>query len=272
MALAQGSGYCRSHRFEVYVQTKALNRYRGLCRCGARPVEGRTARGKPYRTCGACLALDQAARAVRKAARHDAKAALMRLPRELRYYGLVLGAMMHDCEEARRIEVRRERLPGPVFHQLPERQQRFVKLYAVTKNGARSARGAGYAVASSLRGGGAAAVAAHRLLKKPLVRQAVFETEQDAARLEAELKRLEAEAKRRAMRRRTVEEIININHLEVRGAQSTAARLQRWARGLPMLRVPGCCRCGARASEGRASCAPCRSRRAEYQRRWRKAE
>ena len=39
---------------------------------------------------------------------------------------------------------------------LPERQQRFVRLYAVNGgNGARAARGAGYAVASSSRSGGA---------------------------------------------------------------------------------------------------------------------
>ena len=39
---------------------------------------------------------------------------------------------------------------------LPERQQRFVRLYAVNGgNGARAARGARYAVASSSRSGGA---------------------------------------------------------------------------------------------------------------------
>ena len=56
---------------------------------------------------------------------------------------------------------------------LPERQQRFVRLYAVNGgNGARAARGARYAVASSSRSGGAAAVELDRSAED-MLREAV---------------------------------------------------------------------------------------------------
>ena len=285
-AATPGHLYCREHQtahvLARLTKGKALNRRRGLCRCGATPTEGLTAWGRPWRTCIRCRLADRAPRAKRRTA-------LKSLPKELRRYDMggsrgYLHAMhLHQWELRRAREW--ERKAAPILPALTDMQQAFVRLYIEQgqRNATQAARLAGYGEQSMANGGSAARVAGCRLLKRADIQKAIREVVSERAerlrRDRALLAALEAERDRRAMLeamgvesmaelRESMTELLEDAGRRL-GPQSKAARLARRYRGQAMLRLPGRCRCGEQSDPGTASCAPCRRERRHYRRRYR---
>ena len=273
---AADHGYCPRHYLETFTERKARNRRRGLCRCGAERIRGRTARGLPYRTCYGCWGHDRARRRQRKA-RYDA------LPWDLRRYAMPwwTGPHLAHAERLWRCEIVRDQPPASALSLLTIKQQAFVRYYVEQgqRNASQAARLAGYGEQSTVNGSSAARVAGCLLLKRDDVQAAIREVADELVSERAEQRRrdqemlaaLQAELDRRAMLRaldRLADQMEAAAHRH--GPQSTAARTARRFRRQAVLRLPGHCRCGARADSPKgASCAKCRRERRHYRRRYR---
>ena len=270
---AADHGYCPRHYLETFTERKARNRRRGLCRCGAERIRGRTARGLPYRTCYGCWGHDRARRRQRKA-RYDA------LPRDLRRYAMPwwTGPSLAHAERLWRGEIARGQRAASALSLLTTKRQAFVRYYVEQgqRNAERAALRAGIGAESAANGGRAASVYACRLLKRDEVQAAIRELVIEAGRKRMSdqkmLAALLAELDRRAMLRtldRVADQMEAASHRH--GPQSTAARAARRFRRQAVLRLPGHCRCGKRADPDRASCTPCRRSRRDYRRECRAA-
>ena len=266
-----GGDYCRPHQRERALarltEGKALNRRRGLCRCGAVPMPGLTQFGKPWRTCARCWCADRLPRAKRRAE-------IRAMPKELRRYvargrrGHLQAVQMHRWEIKRGQQWREAERP-PMLRLANDKQRAFVRYFVEQgeRNAERAAIRAGYCAGSTARGGRAAAVYASTLRKRPDIQAAIRQCrgELKAAR-KAELHEQESRKVRA-----TIAEFLPALEAQAMaaGPQSNIAREIRRARGQAMLRLPGHCRCGAVADPGLKSCAPCRRERRHYRRRQR---
>ena len=273
MEKAEGSSpYCKQHKFEHYVRQRKLNRRAGLCKCGNKPIDGQSARGKRYTTCMTCLTKQRAYDGARLA---EIKA----LPDDIRRYAgngrhagfRAMALSLHRVEQGRRdkaIEAAQAVLP-----KLDNRKrlfiQKYVELGAKRGAGERAALMAGYGKISASQGGRSAAVKASVLLKRADIQKAIREYrdmlyQDEQVRLAAEQVRLAAE--QRAANRAMINTIIDNLKMHVSDSQpqSRAAQVLRRLQGQPVKRVPGYCVCGDPVTEGYASCKPCRIKHRLY--------
>jgi len=131
-----GSKYRWKHHLEKFLARHSENRKRGLCvQCGSK------------------------------------------LDVKHRLDGYVRSPGCRVSREEKRKEKRREKKPPPVapFFGLSGRRREFAKWYAETGSAEQSALATGYGRESAKRGGRAAVVRGHRLLKDPVVARAVKE-------------------------------------------------------------------------------------------------
>ena len=266
MEKAEGSSpYCKQHKFEHYVRQRKLNRRAGLCKCGNKPIDGQSARGKRYTTCMTCLTKQRAYDGARLA---EIKA----LPDDIRRYAgngrhagfRALALSLHRVEQGRRdkaIEAAQAVLP-----KLDNRKrlfiQKYVELGAKWGAGERAALMAGYGKISAYQGGRSAAVKASVLLKRADIQRAIREYR--TMLYQSEQLRLAAE--KRAANRAMINTIIDNLKMHVSDSQpqSRAAQVLRRLQGQPVKRVPGYCVCGDPVTEGYASCEPCRVKHRLY--------
>ena len=259
------SPYCRKHRFEHYDRERKLNRARGLCACGDKPIDGYSARSERYTKCAPCLEKSRAYHGGRLA---EIKA----LPDDIRRYAgkgrdAVFRSMalsMNRVEEERALRAKQE--AAPALPQLDPTARTFVKKYvdlgASWGCGERAALMAGYGKISAYQGGRSAAVRACVLLKKPVIQKAIREYQDMLYRSE----QLQAEKEHRAGQRALLDSMIaNLKKfVQADKPQSKAAQVLRRLTGQPVKRMPGYCVCGDKATEGYASCEPCRVKHRHY--------
>ena len=266
MEKAEGSSpYCKQHKFEHYVRQRKLNRRAGLCKCGNKPIDGQSARGKRYTTCMTCLTKQRDYDGARLA---EIKA----LPDDIRRYAgngrykkwRALGLLLHRVEQDRRdkaVEAAQAVLP-----KLDNRKrlfiQKYVELGASWGVAEKAALMAGYGKISASQGGRSAAVKASVLLKRADIQKAILEYKDML--YQDEQVRLAAE--QRADARAMINTIIDNLKMYVSDSQpqSRAAQVLRRLQGQPVKRVPGYCVCGEPVTEGFASCEPCRVRHRYY--------
>ena len=266
MEKAEGSSpYCKQHKFEHYVRQRKLNRRAGLCKCGNKPIDGQSARGKRYTTCMTCLTKQRAYDGARLA---EIKA----LPDDIRRYAgngrhagfRAMALSLHRVEQGRRdkaIEAAQAVLP-----KLDNRKrlfiQKYVELGAKRGAGERAALMTGYGKISAYQGGRSAAVKASVLLKRADIQKAIREYRDMLYRSE----QLRLAAEKRAANRAMINTIIdNLKmHVSDDKPNSPAAQTLRRLQGQPVRRVPGYCVCGDPVTEGYASCEPCRVKHRYY--------
>ena len=264
-AAAGSSPYCRKHRFEHFNEQKKRNRRAGLCACGNKRIDGYTARGKRYTTCATCLAKHRAYHGGRLA---EIKA----LPDDIRRYAgkgryrffrsMALG--MYRVEQDRRD--RAIEAAAAVLPTLDSRKRLFVEKYvelgASWGAGEQAAIMAGYGKISAYHGGRSAAVRACNLLKRADIQRAIREYR--TMLYQSEQLRLAAE--KRADARAMINTIIDNlkQHVSDDNPNSLAAQTLRRLQGQPVRRVPGYCVCGDKATDGYASCEPCRVKHRHY--------
>ena len=273
MEKAEGSSpYCKQHKFEHYVRQRKLNRRAGLCKCGNKPIDGQSARGKRYTTCMTCLTKQRAYDGARLA---EIKA----LPDDIRRYAgngrhagfRALALSLHRVEQDRRDKA--IEAAQPVLPKLDNRKrlfiQKHVELGASWGVAEKAAIMAGYGKISAYQGGRSAAVKASVLLKRADIQRAIREYrtmlyQDEQVRLAAEQVRLAAE--QRAANRAMINTIIDNLKMHVSDSQpqSRAAQVLRRLQGQPVKRVPGYCVCGDPVTEGYASCKPCRIKHRHY--------
>ena len=268
MEKTEGSSpYCKKHKFEHYVRQRKLNRRAGLCKCGNKPVDGQSARGKRYTTCMTCLTKQRAYDSARLA---EIKA----LPDDIRRYAGYrdLALSLHRAEQDRRdkaIEAAQAVLP-----KLDNRKrlfiQKYVELGAKWGAGERAAIMAGYGKISAYQGGRSAAVRACNLLKRADIQRAIREYRTMLYQSE----QLRREAEQRADARALINTIIDNlkQHVSDDKPNSSAAQTLRRLQGQPVRRVPGYCVCGEPVTEGYASCEPCRIKHRYYRQAERSAK
>ena len=234
---------------ELHTYAKAWRRRRGLCRCGADPIPGNTARGKPYRVCARCLEVD-------RALRERLKRAWAAVPRRVRVgvTGMPLAGPVRvppPLRVSKRYQEHAARLasiPGRdhatrAARPLTAKQRDFVDaLLSNGGNGEHAALAAGYGLESARSGGRAAAVAACRLRQLPHLRAAI-----DEARLEALSGRARAVARRLAAFSAAQDEAVAALWPVAAGADPFAAALagqmlrtlvRGWERGRPLTLRP----------------------------------
>ena len=129
MEKAEGSSpYCKQHKFEHYVRQRKLNRRAGLCKCGNKPIDGQSARGKQYTTCATCLAKQRAYDGARLAEIKALPDDIRRYAGNGRYAGYrALALSLHRVEQDRRdkaIEAAQSVLP-----KLDNRKRLFIQKY-----------------------------------------------------------------------------------------------------------------------------------------------
>ena len=266
MEKAEGSSpYCKQHKFEHYVRQRKLNRRAGLCKCGNKPIDGQSARGKQYTTCMTCLTKQRAYDGARLA---EIKA----LPDDIRRYAgngrhagfRALALSLHRVEQGRRDKA--IEAAQPVLPKLDNRKrlfiQKYVELGASWGVAEKAAIMAGYGKISAYQGGRSAAVKASVLLKRADIQKAIREYRDMLYR--SEQVRLAAE--KRAANRAMINTIIDNLKMHVSDSQpqSRAAQVLRRLQGQPVKRVPGYCVCGDPVTEGYASCKPCRIKHRHY--------
>ena len=266
MEKAEGSSpYCKQHKFEHYVRQRKLNRRAGLCKCGNKPIDGQSARGKRYTTCMTCLTKQRAYDGARLAEIKALPDDIRRYAGNGRYAGYRdLALSLHRVEQGRRdkaIEAAQAVLP-----KLDNRKrlfiQKYVELGAKWGAGERAALMAGYGKISAYQGGRSAAVKASVLLKRADIQKAIREYRTMLYQSE----QLRQEAQRRADARAMINTIIDSLKMHVSDSQpqSRAAQVLRRLQGQPVKRVPGYCVCGEPVTEGFASCEPCRVKHRHY--------
>ena len=266
MEKTEGSSpYCKQHKFEHYVRQRKLNRRAGLCKCGNKPIDGQSARGKQYTTCATCLAKQRAYDGARLAEIKALPDDIRRYAGNGRYAGYRdLALSLHRAEQDRRdkaIEAAQAVLP-----KLDNRKrlfiQKYVELGAKWGAGERAAIMAGYGKISAYQGGRSAAVRACNLLKRADIQKAIREYR--TMLYQSEQLRLAAE--KRADARAMINTIIDNlkQHVSDEHPQSRAAQTLRRLQGQPVRRVPGYCVCGEPVTEGFASCEPCRVKHRLY--------
>ena len=266
MEKAKGSSpYCKQHKFEHYVRQRKLNRRAGLCKCGNKPIDGQSARGKRYTTCMTCLTKQRAYDGARLA---EIKA----LPDDIRRYAgngrykkwRALGLSLHRVEQDRRDKA--VEAAQPVLPKLDNRKrlfiQKYVELGASWGVAEKAALMAGYGKISASQGGRSAAVKACVLLKRADIQKAIREYKDMLYRSE----QLRQEAQRRADAWAMINTIIDNLKMYVSDSQpqSRAAQVLRRLQGQPVKRAPGYCVCGEPVTEGFASCEPCRVKHRHY--------
>ena len=266
MEKAEGSSpYCKQHKFEHYVRQRKLNRRAGLCKCGNKPIDGQSARGKRYTTCMTCLTKQRDYDGARLA---EIKA----LPDDIRRYAgngrykkwRALGLLLHRVEQDRRDKA--VEAAQPVLPKLDNRKrlfiQKYVELGASWGVAEKAALMAGYGKISASQGGRSAAVKACVLLKRADIQKAIREYKDMLYRSE----QLRQEAQRRVDARAMINTIIDNLKMYVSDSQpqSRAAQVLRRLQGQPVKRVPGYCVCGEPVTEGFASCEPCRVKHRLY--------
>ena len=202
------SPYCKQHKFEHYVRQRKLNRRAGLCKCGNPPIDGKSARGKQYTTCMACLTKT---RAYDSARWQEIKA----LPDDIRRYAgngrykkyRALGLSLQRIEQDRRDKA--VEAAQPVLPKLDNRKrlfiQKYVELGASWGAGERAAIMAGYGKISAYQGGRSAAVRACNLLKRADIQRAIREYRTMLYQSE----QLRIEAQRRAEARAMINTLID---------------------------------------------------------------
>ena len=266
MEKAEGSSpYCKQHKFEHYVRQRKLNRRAGLCKCGNKPIDGQSARGKRYTTCMTCLTKQRDYDGARLA---EIKA----LPDDIQRYAgngrykkwRALGLSLHRVEQDRRDKA--VEAAQPVLPKLDNRKrlfiQKYVELGAKWGVAEKAALMAGYGKISASQGGRSAAVKACVLLKRADIQKAIREYKDMLYRSE----QLRQEAQRRADAWAMINTIIDNLKMYVSDSQpqSRAAQVLRRLQGQPVKRVPGYCVCGEPVTEGFASCEPCRVKHRHY--------
>ena len=271
---AEGSSpYCKQHKFEHYCKQRKLNRQAGLCKCGNKPVDGQSARGKRYTTCMTCLTKQRAYDSARLAEIKALPDDIRRYAGNGRYAGYRdLALSLHRAEQDRRdkaIEAAQAVLP-----KLDNRKrlfiQKYVELGAKWGAGERAAIMAGYGKISAYQGGRSAAVRACNLLKRADIQRAIREYRTMLYQSE----QLRKEAQRRADARAMINTLIdNLKPLVSDDKpNSPAAKALRRLQGQPVNRVPGYCVCGDPVTEGYASCEPCRIKHRHYRQAERSAK
>ena len=186
-AAAGNSPYCRKHRFEHYIRERKLNRARGLCACGDKPIDGYSARGERYTKCAPCLEKSRAYHGGRLA---EIKA----LPDDIRRYAgngrykkyRALGLSLQRIEQDRRDKA--IEAAQPVLPKLDKRKrlfiQKYVELGASWGVAEKAALMAGYGKISASQGGRSAAVKASVLLKRASIQRAIREYKDELYRSE----------------------------------------------------------------------------------------
>ena len=266
MEKAEGSSpYCKQHKFEHYVRQRKLNRRAGLCKCGNKPIDGQSARGKRYTTCMTCLTKQRAYDGARLAEIKALPDDIRRYAGNGRYAGFrALALSLHRVEQGRRdkaIEAAQAVLP-----KLDNRKrlfiQKYVELGASWGVAEKAALMAGYGKISASQGGRSAAVKASVLLKRADIQRAIREYR--TMLYQDEQVRLAAE--QRAANRAMINTIIDNLKMHVSDSQpqSRAAQVLRRLQGQPVKRAPGYCVCGEPVTEGFASCEPCRVKHRHY--------
>ena len=264
-AAAGSSPYCRKHRFEHYIRERKLNRARGLCACGNKPIDGQSARGERYTKCAPCLEKSRAYHGGRLA---EIKA----LPDDIRRYagsGRYAGYRDMALSLQRNEQERRDRAieaAQPAYPKLNDRQrlfvQRYVELGASWGAAEKAAIMAGYGKISASQGGRSAAVRSSNFLKRADIQKAIREYKAELYRSE----QLQKEAQRRADARAMIDNLItNLKPLVSDDKPfSRTAKLLRRLQGQPVDRLPGYCVCGDTVTPGYASCEPCRVKHRHY--------
>ena len=264
-AAAGSSPYCRKHRFEHYIRERKLNRARGLCACGDKPIDGYSARGERYTKCAPCLEKSRAYHGGRLA---EIKA----LPYDIRRYAgngrnagfRALALSLYRIEQDR--DKRIAQAAAAVLPDLDRKARAFVQKYVElgAKHGAgeRAALMAGYGKISAYHGGRSAAVRACNLLKRADIQRGIREYQD----LLYQSEQLRLAAEKRADTRAMINTIIDNLKMHVSDSQpqSRAAQVLRRLQGQPVKRVPGYCVCGDKATDGYASCEPCRVKHRHY--------
>ena len=266
-AAAGSSPYCRKHRFEHYIRERKLNRARGLCACGDKPIDGYSARGERYTKCAPCLEKSRAYHGGRLA---EIKA----LPDDIRRYAgkgryrffRSMALSMYRVEQDRRD--RAIEAAAAVLPKLNKRALVFVKKYvelgAKWGAGEQAALMAGYGKISASQGRRSAAVRACNLLKRADIQRAIREYRTMLYRSE----QLRKEAQRRADAKAMIDRLItNLKPLVSDDKPfSRTAKLLRRLQGQPVDRLPGYCVCGDPVTPGYATCEPCRVQHRLYRR------
>ena len=198
MEKAEGSSpYCKQHKFEHYVRQRKLNRRAGLCKCGNKPIDGQSARGKRYTTCATCLTKQRTYDGARLAEIKALPDDIRRYAGNGRYAGFrALALSLHRVEQDRRdkaIEAAQAVLP-----KLDNRKrlfiQQYVELGAKWGAGERAAIMAGYGKISAYQGGRSAAVKASVLLRQ---RRSSRDSETDSQRFSCRIRAPGAQSRAR---------------------------------------------------------------------------